>query len=139
MDYFSFQLWLQIQHFIITIIIIIIIHWLYNPGGGYGISTNFWRYFHLSIDRGERSSSQFRGWGVVSMLSPSAIIDFLDQDYRYKISIYPNSSWCCVDIDPQSLCTAVDYRAFYANKKLLQKKILSRESKITIIIHWSNA
>ena len=35
-------------------------HWALQPIEGLGLPTDFWPYFHLSADRGERSSSEFR-------------------------------------------------------------------------------
>ena len=41
-------------------------------------------YFHLSEERGERSPGQFRSdvWSVRRI--PPTVVEFLDQDYRYK-------------------------------------------------------
>ena len=52
-----------------------------KPTEGQGLPTDCVTQFHLSADRGEGSSRQFRRKGVVS---PSIVVGFIDTDYRYQ-------------------------------------------------------
>ena len=62
-----------------------------------GLATDCWPHVHLSIDRGERSSSQFR-----EKAKSLSRFWFLDRDYYYKsVPHLPNSSRCWVSTDPK--------------------------------------
>ena len=52
-----------------------------QPIEGQELQSDFWRYFHLSTERGEGSPSDFRG---VSTSTRPAVSDFLEWGYCYK-------------------------------------------------------